>query len=88
MFSCDNIKISHFILGLPENPNVAEFEQLWNNRSSENDYHPITLLSSLLHSSEDALKLHERLKFSAYERDLSYFISTKKSETKNEELLM
>lgn len=82
------VNILHFILGLPENPNVVDFERLWNNRSAENNYHPITLLSSLLHSSEDALKLHERLKFSAYERDLSYFISTKKSETKQEELLM
>ena len=34
----------------------------------------MTLLSSLLRSQEDALKLHGRLKFSSYERDLLQFL--------------
>lgn len=34
----------------------------------------MTLISALLYTPEDALKLHERLKLSAYERDLMYFI--------------
>jgi hypothetical protein len=38
------------------------------------EYNPMTLISALLYTPEDALKLHERLKLSAYERDLMYFI--------------
>jgi tRNA nucleotidyltransferase (CCA-adding enzyme) len=76
------------LLGLPEKPNVEEFQSLWKNRSKDNEYHPITLLASLLHTPEDALQLHERLKLSAYERDLTYFISQKKEETRNLDKLM
>jgi hypothetical protein len=61
---------------------------LWKNRSTEIDYHPITLLSSLLHTPEDAFRLHERLRFSAFERDLSYFISQKKVDMKDVDELM
>lgn len=69
-------------------PNTEDFQRLWKNRSVDNDYHPITLLSSLLNTPEDALRLHERLKFSAYERDLTYFISQMKSETEHVDELM
>lgn len=75
-------------LGLPKPPNVEDFKRLWKNRSLDNDYHPITLLSSLLHTPDDALRLHERLKFSAFERDLMYFISQKKMETENVDEIM
>lgn len=74
--------------GLPEHPNTEEFQKLWKNRSMEIEYHPMTLMSSLLYTPEDALTLHERLKFSAYERDLTYFISQKKNDTKNVDDLM
>jgi tRNA nucleotidyltransferase (CCA-adding enzyme) len=75
-------------LGLPESPNTEEFQRLWKHRSPTFDYNPITLLSSLLHTPEDALRLHERLKFSAFERDLTYFISQNKQGTKNIDELM
>lgn len=58
------------------------------NRRLENDYHPVNLLSSLLHGPEDALQLHERLRFSAYERDMMFFISQKKNEMQNVDELM
>lgn len=76
------------ILGLPMKPNTNGFQTLWAHRSSEHEYHPMTMLASLLHTPDDALHLHERLKFSAYERDLLYFIAHKKDEVKDIDELM
>lgn len=61
-------------IGLPENPNIEEFRRLKENKIPNVTYHPMTLMSALLHTPKDAFKLHERMKFSAYERDLMYFI--------------
>lgn len=44
--------------------------------------HPITLLTGLLNDTNDAVKLYERLKFSAYERDLAIFITQHRHDEK------
>ncbi|XP_070505580.1 CCA tRNA nucleotidyltransferase 1, mitochondrial isoform X2 [Chironomus tepperi] len=69
--------ISKFI-GLPENPNIEEFKRLKENKIPNVEYNSITLISALLYTPEDAFKVHERLKLSAYERDLMYFIMKSK----------
>lgn len=67
--------IAKFI-GLPENPNLKEFEEVYKNKSKfEESMYPITFLAALLYNTEDAMKLHERLKLSAFERDLIIFIT-------------
>lgn len=73
-------KLSEHI-GLPENPNLEKLHSLWSNRRNDQPYHYCTLFSSLLETPEDAFRLHERLKFSAYERDLIYFIMNQKDRT-------
>lgn len=44
---------------------------------------PITLLVAFLNTSDDVLKLHNRLKFSAYDRDLAIFLTQNKDDTKD-----
>lgn len=62
--------------GLPSEPNVAEFQRLCLALNDfEKPHYPILLLISLLNSVEDAMKLHERLKLSTFERDLALFIT-------------
>lgn len=75
-------------IGLPEVTNLEAFQQIWNNRIKDVEYNPITLLCALFNTPEDALKLHERLKLSAYERDLAYFIAHCKDDTKDYNELM
>ncbi|XP_030376004.1 CCA tRNA nucleotidyltransferase 1, mitochondrial [Scaptodrosophila lebanonensis] len=62
--------------GLPAQPNVAEFERLCEDlQKFDQPHYPILFLIALLHTTEDAMKMHERLKLSAYERDLALFIT-------------
>ncbi|XP_037897741.1 CCA tRNA nucleotidyltransferase 1, mitochondrial, partial [Glossina fuscipes] len=62
--------------GLPLRPNVLEFKRLCLAlKDFENPHKPILFMISLVHSVEDAVKMHERLKFSAFERDLAFFIT-------------
>ncbi|XP_037819873.1 CCA tRNA nucleotidyltransferase 1, mitochondrial [Lucilia sericata] len=62
--------------GLPQEVNLEEFKRLSQAlKIFEKPHYPILILISLLHSVEDAMKLHERLKLSAYERDLALFIT-------------
>lgn len=75
-------------IGLPENPNVEKFEQMWKNKINDVDYNPITLLCGFLHNSDEAVQLHEKLKLSAYDRDLAYFITKFMDETKDSDKLM
>lgn len=75
-------------IGLPDVANLGEFQQIWKNRIPNVQYNPITLLCGLLHTPEDALVLYEKLKPSAYERDLAYFIARCKDDTKNFNELM
>lgn len=42
-----------------------------------------TILSTVLTSKVDALCLHSRLKLSAYERDMAFFLAENKAATRN-----
>lgn len=59
--------------GIPETPNIEEFNIVWK-RSGHLKLNSITLLASLIRTQEEAMMLHERLKFSAFERDLALFV--------------
>ncbi|KAH8310635.1 hypothetical protein KR044_002319, partial [Drosophila immigrans] len=62
--------------GLPAEPNLGEFKRLCSDLTHfEQPHYPILYLIALLHSCDDAIKLHERLKLSAHERDLALFIT-------------
>ncbi|XP_044744555.1 CCA tRNA nucleotidyltransferase 1, mitochondrial isoform X2 [Coccinella septempunctata] len=74
-------------IGLPENPNIDELKAVWK-RSSNLKMNAITLLSSLLSTVEDVAKLHVRLKLSAFERDLAYFIIDNRNPKTNSDPLM
>lgn len=72
MLSCNLLEYC----GLPATPNVVEFERLCSDLERFDQPHlPILYMISLIHSAEEAMKLHERLKLSAYERDLALFIT-------------
>lgn len=90
IFGLHTFLIVHFfiyLLGLPENSNFSELERLYKEKLLNVEYNPITILSALLNDIEDAYKLHNRLKFSAYERDLLYFIMKFRDATRNSDLL-
>jgi len=59
-------------IGLPENVCRENFENCW--QVKKNTLHPITLLVSLLENQDDMMKLHLRLKLSAFERDMGLFL--------------
>lgn len=65
-------KIGPYI-GLPTNPNISELQLVWT-RSQHLKLNAITLLTSLLRTQEEAIEVHARIKLSAFERDLMYFI--------------
>lgn len=73
LFKLSLINPSFKYTGLPENPNTEEFKSVWQ-RSGHLKLHAITLLSALINTHNEALALHERMKFSAFERDLAMFI--------------
>ncbi|XP_063704001.1 CCA tRNA nucleotidyltransferase 1, mitochondrial [Culicoides brevitarsis] len=76
-------------IGFSEHPNIAEFKRLWSKKDEfAENYHHMTLTASLVNSPEEAIKLHERLKFSAYERDLLYFIVANREQMSKEENLI
>lgn len=62
-------------IGLPKNPNVQAFNEVYN-RSIERKItlRPISTISALLSDQEEVMRLHARLKLSAFERDLALFI--------------
>lgn len=65
--------------GLPKEVNLEEFKRLSRAlKDFEKPHYPILIMISLLHSVEDAMKLHERLKLSVFERDLALFITQQK----------
>ncbi|XP_046402301.1 CCA tRNA nucleotidyltransferase 1, mitochondrial [Ischnura elegans] len=66
------IGIAPFI-GLPSEPNKVEMIELWK-RSKNYKLQPMTIVASLLHSEEEMMNFHARIKLSAYERDLGIFI--------------
>lgn len=69
--------------GLPQEVNVEEFKRLSAAlKEFEKPHYPILLMISLLHTVEDAMKLHERLKLSAFERDLALFITQQRDKVR------
>ncbi|XP_063231187.1 CCA tRNA nucleotidyltransferase 1, mitochondrial isoform X2 [Bacillus rossius redtenbacheri] len=60
-------------MGLPETPNIAEFERVWQNLKNLK-YNAVTLLAALFGNQEEVITFHTRVKLSAYERDLLLFI--------------
>ncbi|KRT85112.1 hypothetical protein AMK59_1808 [Oryctes borbonicus] len=60
-------------IGLPLPSRTDELKHVWTN-CKNHKLHAITLLSTLLRTQEDVTVLHGRLKFSAYERDLAFFL--------------
>uniref|UniRef100_A0A7G3AFA6 Putative cca trna nucleotidyltransferase 1 isoform x2 n=2 Tax=Lutzomyia longipalpis TaxID=7200 RepID=A0A7G3AFA6_LUTLO len=88
-FCCELVKVmmecgmAKFI-GLPEVPNIEEFERVYKAQSNfKIPANSATILCSLLWTPQDAIKLHERLKLSAFERDLIFFITQNREETRN-----
>lgn len=75
-------------IGLPEEPNLEDFERMWKNRRPDIPIDAMTLLSGLLDTPDDAIRLQERLKLSAYERDFVYFITKWKNEVRDSNELM
>lgn len=62
--------------GLPNEVNLEEFKRLSKDlKNFDKPHNPILVMISLLHNVTDAIKLHERLKLSAFERDLAFFIT-------------
>ncbi|XP_062564049.1 CCA tRNA nucleotidyltransferase 1, mitochondrial [Armigeres subalbatus] len=88
-FGCDltikmiNCGLASYI-GLPEEPNKEEFEAVFKQAQSvqAGDIQPITVLSALLKTPDDAIELNLRLKFTVFERELSYFITQNRDEFK------
>jgi len=64
-------------IGLPDNPNIYEYENVCN-RSQSMKPHSVTLLTALLKNEVEVTGLHSRLKFSKYDRDLALFIVNNK----------
>ncbi|XP_054746971.1 CCA tRNA nucleotidyltransferase 1, mitochondrial [Anastrepha obliqua] len=62
--------------GLPAEPNIDEFKRLYSDLANYSSAQlPILYMCALLHTPEDAMQLHQRLKLSAHERDLALFIT-------------
>ncbi|KAF8796536.1 CCA tRNA nucleotidyltransferase 1 like protein [Argiope bruennichi] len=74
-----DLGIAPFI-GLPENPNVAEYADVCD-RALPMKPHPVTRLAALLRIEEEVLAVHSRLKFSKYDRDLALFLINNKNVT-------
>ncbi|KAH8031830.1 hypothetical protein HPB51_020948 [Rhipicephalus microplus] len=62
-------------LGLPVSPDLHEFCKVCD-ASKQLEPQPMTLLSALLQNESDVTNMHNRLKLSAYERDLALFVVT------------
>lgn len=74
-------------IGLPENFNLDELKTVWE-RSKHLKLNAITLLSSLLNNTDDAVLLNSRLKLSAFDRDLALFIVEHRDPKLHEKPLM
>lgn len=69
------------LLGLPAKPDLDEFKRVCDANKYATETNPITLLSGLLNDEQDAFELHQRLKLSAFERDLAKFITVNRKPT-------
>jgi tRNA nucleotidyltransferase (CCA-adding enzyme) len=70
-------------IGLPDDCKAEEFKRLMAQKIEGVDYHPNTMLAAFLNEPDDAMNMHDRLKFSAFERDLGYFITQNRDSTKD-----
>jgi len=61
-------------IGLPDSPDTAAFERVCTLMAPLTEPQPITLLTALLRTGEEMLQVHNRLKLSAFERDLGLFL--------------
>ncbi|GIY21099.1 CCA tRNA nucleotidyltransferase 1, mitochondrial [Caerostris extrusa] len=68
-------------IGLPENPNLAEYIDVCDRTLQALKPHPMVKLTALLRTEEEVTALHSRLKFSKYERDLALFLMANKDLT-------
>ncbi|XP_055603518.1 CCA tRNA nucleotidyltransferase 1, mitochondrial [Uranotaenia lowii] len=76
-------------MGLPENPNLEHFQVVYKNVEKIGpELQPITALSALLHTPEDAIALNLRLKFTVFERELCYFLTQNRDEFKSVDELL
>ncbi|XP_013170490.1 PREDICTED: CCA tRNA nucleotidyltransferase 1, mitochondrial-like [Papilio xuthus] len=66
-----NVGIGKYI-GIPD-PNIDELNKVLN-RSKHLGLHPMSYLAALLNNIDAVTVLHNRLKFSGYDRDMAYFI--------------
>lgn len=71
-------------MGLPAAPNREQFRRVCAANDATAPMNPITLLAGLLDSEEDAFRLHQRLKLSAFERDLAKFLMVNKAVAETE----
>lgn len=62
-------------IGLSENPDLENFERICLQAKSQGlTLHPVTMMTSMLRNEQEALNLHSRLHWSAYNRDLALFL--------------
>lgn len=66
-------------IGLPSHPNIEELNRVIK-RAEHLLLHPISYMAALLHDMDDVTFLHSRLKFSGYDRDLTYFLVEHRSD--------
>ncbi|CAB3245707.1 unnamed protein product [Arctia plantaginis] len=67
-----NVGVGKYI-GLPSSPNIDELDRLLK-RGEHLNLHPMSYLAALLLDLDDVTLLHNRLKFSGYDRDMAYFL--------------
>ncbi|XP_063831304.1 CCA tRNA nucleotidyltransferase 1, mitochondrial [Ostrinia nubilalis] len=71
-------------IGLPSNPNKEELDRVLK-RGEHLGLHPMSYLAALLKDMDEVTILYARLKFSAYDRDLAYFIVEHREEAHSED---
>lgn len=57
-------------------------------RSKHFNLHPMSYLTALLYNIDDVTVLHNRLKFSSYDRDMAYFLVENRNEKTGSRPLM
>lgn len=75
-----------FIVGFPASIDCSDLfrlKQTLQTTFTDVAINPITILATVLNSKEDALCLHSRLKLSAYERDMAFFLSENKATSRS-----
>ncbi|XP_054288691.1 CCA tRNA nucleotidyltransferase 1, mitochondrial isoform X2 [Macrosteles quadrilineatus] len=69
-------------IGMPKESDVGTFAEFY--RETKNvPLHPVTRVSPLFKSEDEFAELHERLKMSAFERDLGFFVVNHRNDSVN-----